>query len=494
MKGKKAILAMSLIAATIASMFSMLPVKADIQMSLGTQFYDPLGTVDSFSFERVGSYPCEPPPDWSVTGGMRSVATDVNRDGVVNMRDYALVSKAFGSSPGSPNWNRQCDFNNDMKIDMRDVSIWVADFGKHRVALNGLYSWDIGGAGDWYMTRSVASNCIPVLAGNSFVFQFWYLPKTLIQSDGGCRAEVFITYTDGHWSEFDGVWIVPEQGWNAVYVSAYCLSAISVYLIQVRVHLKNVAAYVDSASLTLNSAGSASEEGYGNLGVGFNVHTYRVDSLGSEIRFASSLYAQAAPGYKISHMQLKATVLPSSSDTYFHLNIPYCSQQNNKGYDVDPAAQEQMDADFLAEMVFLVPVALTGMMTFGATTISAGITAETIKQFAIETTFDGVVEFVLAPYFASDPDHPDANNGVAGRAAWEQWRYPLISTTISDFVDAAGATCKWNFDFPEPAGQHYSLYIEGSATIAEPLFDPGILSYYLQDRGTLTWGQELYIG
>jgi hypothetical protein len=50
-------------------------------------------------------------------------------DGTVNMRDIALVARAFGSMPGSSNWNPNADFNNDGRIDMKDIALIARHFG-----------------------------------------------------------------------------------------------------------------------------------------------------------------------------------------------------------------------------------------------------------------------------------------------------------------------------------------------------------------------------
>lgn len=54
---------------------------------------------------------------------------DVNGDGKVDMRDISTVARAFGSTPGSPNWNPKADINLDGIIDMKDVGIASAEFG-----------------------------------------------------------------------------------------------------------------------------------------------------------------------------------------------------------------------------------------------------------------------------------------------------------------------------------------------------------------------------
>jgi hypothetical protein len=60
----------------------------------------------------------------------RFILSDVNDDGVVNMRDIGIVCAAFGSTPGDSHWNADADLNGDGRIDMRDIGIVTANFGK----------------------------------------------------------------------------------------------------------------------------------------------------------------------------------------------------------------------------------------------------------------------------------------------------------------------------------------------------------------------------
>jgi len=52
-------------------------------------------------------------------------------DGQVNMRDVALIARAFGSTPGSSNWNPNSDLNNDGTVNMRDIALVARNFGQH---------------------------------------------------------------------------------------------------------------------------------------------------------------------------------------------------------------------------------------------------------------------------------------------------------------------------------------------------------------------------
>jgi hypothetical protein len=57
-------------------------------------------------------------------------------DGKCDIRDIAVVAKAFGSTPGTPGWNANCDvtgltpFVPDGKVDIRDISLVAKHFGE----------------------------------------------------------------------------------------------------------------------------------------------------------------------------------------------------------------------------------------------------------------------------------------------------------------------------------------------------------------------------
>jgi PKD repeat protein len=61
---------------------------------------------------------------------------DLNGDGKIDMRDIAIVARAFGSVPGDPLWNPRADITGpvylvpDGVVDMRDVSLVARYFGQ----------------------------------------------------------------------------------------------------------------------------------------------------------------------------------------------------------------------------------------------------------------------------------------------------------------------------------------------------------------------------
>jgi hypothetical protein len=55
---------------------------------------------------------------------------DANNDGIVNIIDMSIVSHAYGSYPGHPNWDPRADLNNDEKVSILDMSIVSKNYGK----------------------------------------------------------------------------------------------------------------------------------------------------------------------------------------------------------------------------------------------------------------------------------------------------------------------------------------------------------------------------
>jgi hypothetical protein len=54
---------------------------------------------------------------------------DFNMDGKVDIKDVALVARAFGSFEGHPRYDPWLDANRDGKIDMKDVALACKNFG-----------------------------------------------------------------------------------------------------------------------------------------------------------------------------------------------------------------------------------------------------------------------------------------------------------------------------------------------------------------------------
>jgi len=55
---------------------------------------------------------------------------DINMDGKADMKDIAIMAKAFGESSGRPRWNPIADENEDGAIDVFDIALVAKNFGK----------------------------------------------------------------------------------------------------------------------------------------------------------------------------------------------------------------------------------------------------------------------------------------------------------------------------------------------------------------------------
>jgi len=61
--------------------------------------------------------------DVTVIDGAFHAKGDINWDGYIDSLDLDLAYAAYGSKPGSPNWNPDADLNGDGKVDMKDIGI-----------------------------------------------------------------------------------------------------------------------------------------------------------------------------------------------------------------------------------------------------------------------------------------------------------------------------------------------------------------------------------
>jgi hypothetical protein len=59
-----------------------------------------------------------------------NIMGDLNSDDKVDMKDIAVLAKAFGSFPGHSRWCPIADINGDNKIDIFDIAITCRNFGR----------------------------------------------------------------------------------------------------------------------------------------------------------------------------------------------------------------------------------------------------------------------------------------------------------------------------------------------------------------------------
>ncbi|MDH5746417.1 MAG: M28 family peptidase [Candidatus Bathyarchaeota archaeon] len=121
-----------------------------------TQSYSPSGNITSYTwsfadenvtvtgeprinytFSKQGSYnvTLEIIDETFLTDSISTIVnvtyrTDLNKDGIVDIMDIALVAKAYETKPEDPNWNEIADLDENDIIDIRDIAKAVKDYGK----------------------------------------------------------------------------------------------------------------------------------------------------------------------------------------------------------------------------------------------------------------------------------------------------------------------------------------------------------------------------
>jgi hypothetical protein len=100
---------------------------------------------------------------WEIWGIQKSA--DINRDGAVDLRDFAIFAAAWGSVPGQANWNALCDLDlpEDDVITVLDLDRFCMDWlsTAEPVFEEGFetgdfsrYSWQHSGNAAWMITSS----------------------------------------------------------------------------------------------------------------------------------------------------------------------------------------------------------------------------------------------------------------------------------------------------------------------------------------------------
>jgi hypothetical protein len=82
-------------------------------------------------------------PGLKISKTVRTLQGDIDGDGTVTENDLKIFACAYGSSIGDANYNAVCDFNNDGKIDVKDLAIigQYFDLGIDRVSDRPVFLW-----------------------------------------------------------------------------------------------------------------------------------------------------------------------------------------------------------------------------------------------------------------------------------------------------------------------------------------------------------------
>ena len=60
-----------------------------------------------------------------------TISGDINGNFIVNILDAILLSNAFNTYPGHPDWNANADINSDNFVDLYDAIILANHFNQH---------------------------------------------------------------------------------------------------------------------------------------------------------------------------------------------------------------------------------------------------------------------------------------------------------------------------------------------------------------------------
>jgi len=66
----------------------------------------------------------------TVLAAVKLPGGDANDDGIINIIDLAIIGRAFGSAPGSGNWDERADINGDGRVNICDFALAASNFGR----------------------------------------------------------------------------------------------------------------------------------------------------------------------------------------------------------------------------------------------------------------------------------------------------------------------------------------------------------------------------
>jgi hypothetical protein len=118
---------------------SIYPYAPD-QIKLCTCGPEPIPHTVEDGYVTVSSDPCDsqdppdppsdPPTDPPADPVDNPPNPDVNRDGMINIRDLRIVALAYGTSIGDDGFDSSADLNHDDSINMSDLNLVAQNFGQ----------------------------------------------------------------------------------------------------------------------------------------------------------------------------------------------------------------------------------------------------------------------------------------------------------------------------------------------------------------------------
>jgi hypothetical protein len=117
---------------TVLDLYSDFPLRRDeVKLTTCGSQAIPNRAVDGLVIVVANEGGCDdnddPPP---TSDPVDPPSIDVNGDGVVNIRDLALVALAYGTVDGDSKYNSRVDFNLDGVVDIRDITVVAQNYGQ----------------------------------------------------------------------------------------------------------------------------------------------------------------------------------------------------------------------------------------------------------------------------------------------------------------------------------------------------------------------------
>lgn len=371
--------------------------------------------------------------------------------------------------------------------------------------MEGSYSWYANTGMEYVMYKDLSASTVEAVRGQKVMFSFWFHPDT-VAADGSqnqARAEIVSAPSSsggggggggfcrpgcpvGPQSSSDspeayGVWMAPTQpDWYVAYVELSVPSDTSTIRVFIRGRT-NFMAHIDVAQMAIVDTVTQSFA-EGNIGLSIHIYHWQILS-GPEPRgfvfLVAALHTEALGSYRVMSTQLKVELLPhdgSSTPQNGFLDIRYAGQGNDRGYEVDPQANEEVQNQNLETATSVIASASLVLNALGlaiATAVTGG--AAIPVWVAVGTQAAGVGTTALAItllQFKSNPYDPSARGGT-DYSVHERWDYPR--DTIKEYEQEP---------WVKAANGHYSLdwrFNTESAT-----------SFFIRAEASVNWGQRHY--
>ena len=187
--------------------------------------------------------------------GWRELKGDANEDGHCDWQDQLLLSLAYGSRRGDPNYDWRVDFNGDGKVDYKDLLILAQDYGQTATRVDGSYSWYITRRGEENLTSTNLTQwlCdfdVNAMKGKNVIFTFWFKPDEVYIGSYAC-AKIFYINEAGSELISGFEWPFITTAWKTASVTAAIPE--DTMAIKVIIHCRgfNYKVKIDNTSLSI---------------------------------------------------------------------------------------------------------------------------------------------------------------------------------------------------------------------------------------------------